>query len=164
VNSQKTSTSTTDMQWKPRQVALTATIGGVALSAHVLLHVSPVLSAVVAVAIVRPQALLGLLYGALIALFGVVYIPVKALDPSDFFTRALANVMNGLSGRDLIPAGVLAKGDSLSPLPYAASTEQREAVYEQLLKEWPGTRTVRAEGEALPEDEGDLPWDDQQAA
>jgi hypothetical protein len=104
VNSRQPSTSTTDTQWKPGQVVLTAGIAGIALPAHVLLHVSPIPSMVVAVAILRYQALLGVLYGVLIAMFGVLYIPVKGADPSDYFTRALANITNGIGGRELIPA------------------------------------------------------------
>jgi hypothetical protein len=107
VNSHQFSTSTTNTQWKPGQVVLTASIAGIALSAHILLHVSPVPSTVIAVAIVRPQAVLGLLYGVLIAVCGLFYIPVRAADPSDYFTRSLANITNGISGRELVPAKAL---------------------------------------------------------
>jgi hypothetical protein len=127
VNSHQTSTSTTDTQhWKPGQVVLTAGIASIALSAHVLLRVSLVPSTVVAVAIVRPQAALGALYGVLIAVCGMLYIPVKGVDPSDYFTRALANITNGISGRDLIPDKAPVPQPALSVLPPASNAARAE--------------------------------------
>ena len=85
------STSTTDTlsQWKTAgsQTALTVSVVAVSLSAHVLPHVSVLAGTVVAVALLRPRTLvpaaLGMLYGVLIAVGGVIYVPGKGEDPSD---------------------------------------------------------------------------------
>jgi hypothetical protein len=115
VNPDQSSTSTTDTlsQWKPAgaQAGIAVGVVVVSLSAHALLHVSVLTSTVVAVALLRSQTLvpaaLGALYGALIAVCGVVYMPLKGENPSDYFTRALANITNAMGSRALIPPGAL---------------------------------------------------------
>jgi hypothetical protein len=151
VNPDQPSTSTTDtlLQWKPAggQAALTAGIVAVSVSAHAFLHVSLLASTVAAVAILRYQALLGVLYGVLIAVGGVVYVPVKGEDPSDYLTRALANITNAIAGRPLIPAAGEGSAEraysapepvaSVSPLPPArsAARAQDEPTYWSLIQE-----------------------------
>jgi hypothetical protein len=137
VNSHQPSTSTTNTQWNPGQVVLTASIAGIALSAHILLHVSPVPSTVVAVAIVRPQAVLGVLYGVLVAVCGLLYIPMMAANPSDYFTRALANIVNGISGRELVPESALDASTQRSPATSQPSPEPREHTSALLLSPLP---------------------------
>lgn len=105
-----TSTINTHSQWNSsgnHQVVFTVSVAAAALSAHALLHVSLPAGAVIAVALLRPQTLLGMLYGVLIAVGGMIYVPLKGKDPSDYLTRALANIANAISARELIPAGAL---------------------------------------------------------
>lgn len=184
MNSDQSSTSTTDTlsQWKPAgsQAVLTAGIVTVSLSAHAFLHVSMLTGIVVAVALLRSQTLvpaaLGALYGALIAVCGLIYVPLKREHPTEYFTTALANITNAMASRPLIrvesktggsqpgpepgtaPALVLAPELGLSPLPPAVGAARRveEHVYWQLVHDRmpasvppkPRGRHVRREADA----------------
>ena len=163
VKSDQISTSTTDTlsQWKPAggQAVLTMGIVALAVPAHAFLHVSPLVGTVVAVALLRSQTVvpgaLGMLYGVLIAVYGLIYVPLKGQNPSDYYTRALANITNAIGSRALIPPGALTsatgEGDcagcshlapesavaSVSVLPPAtnAARTQDEPMYWRLVQE-----------------------------
>lgn len=127
VNPHQPSTSTTDtiLKWFP--AGGTALTAGVVLSAHAVLHVPPWTSAVLAVSLLRPKAVvaaLGMLFGVLTATYGIVYIPLKRTDPSSYFTNALTGITNAL-GFPVTPADARTAEHPLSaPAPEPAVTPE----------------------------------------
>jgi hypothetical protein len=113
----------------------------------------------------RYRALLGVLYGVLIAVGGVVFVPAKGKDPSDYLTRALANITNAIADRPLIAAVGEGSAEraysapepvaSVSPLPPArsAARAQDEPMNWSLIQEkvyapggWPDVVKPRTPG------------------
>jgi hypothetical protein len=175
VNPYQPGTSTTDtaiLKWLP--AGGTALTAGVVLSAHTVLHVPPLTSTILAVALVRREgviATLGALFGVLTAVYGIIYIPVKR-EPPSAFTTALADITKAMGfpvtadteTAEPAPAAVTPEpAVALSPLPPARSAASMEAepVLRQLVLDQPVTGrharaetteiTVRADG-----DEGQL--------
>lgn len=98
MNSPQPSTSTTDAFLRRIPAGGTALTAGVILSAHAVLHVSPLTSTILAVALVRREgvvATLGALFGVLTAVYSIIYIPIKREAPSAF-TTALASITNAM--------------------------------------------------------------------
>ena len=157
MNPHQPGTSTTDtaiLKWLP--AGGTALTAGVVLSAHTVLHVPPLTSMILAVALVRREgviATLGALFGVLTAVYGVIYIPVKR-EPPSAFTTALAGITKAMGfpvTETAEPAPAAATPEpavALSPLPPARSAASMEAepVLRQLVLDQPVTgRHARAE-------------------
>jgi hypothetical protein len=175
VKSNQISTSTTDTLSKRKpagsQAVLTMGVVALAVPTHAFLHVSLLTGTVVAVALLRPDIrvpdLLGALFGVLIAVGGVIFVLLKGEDPSDYFTRALANITNATGSRALIPAEsktrcsqpepeptpapepARAPEPALSPLPPAtnAARNEEEHMFWQLVHDrMPASVSPRARG------------------
>lgn len=100
MNPHQPGTSTTDtiLKWLPASGG-TALTAAVVLSAHAVLHVPPWTSAVLAVSLLRREAVLaalGALFGVLTAAYSIIYVPVARKDPSAYLTTALAGITSAL--------------------------------------------------------------------
>ena len=143
------STTDTLLQWKQAgsQTALTASVVAALVAAHAYLHISVLAATIVAVALLRFQNVVGLLFCLLIAVYGMICGPAKAENASDYLTRALANITRTIGSRELIPQRALTQADSdpaqertatsipvLPPATNAARTTA-EAIFPVLAKE-----------------------------
>jgi hypothetical protein len=127
VNPHQPSTSTTDTHTKWIPVGGTALTAGVILSAHAVLHVSPLTSTILAIALVRREgvvAVLGALFGVLTAIYGIIYIPLKQEAPSAF-TTALTDISNAMGFPMAVPP--ISETGEVSEAPQASAEQPKPA-------------------------------------
>lgn len=125
MNPHQSSTSTTDTLAKWIPVGGTAVTAGVVLSAHAVLHISPLTTTILAVALIRREgvvAALGALFGVLTAVYGIIYIPLKREAPSAFAT-ALTGITNAMGFPVAVPP--ISEAGQVAEAPQASAEQPK---------------------------------------